>query len=58
MPTVTDDQLAEDEIYIERLLDKKIVGSKISYLVKWLHCGPEDNVWYELDDLQDVLSLI
>ena len=50
--------LDEDEFHVERIIDKKIVGERSQFLVKWRNTGPERNVWYALEDLKDCMDLV
>ena len=47
---------------IEQLLDTKVTNvrgkTKIEYLVRWLGYGPEWDVWYNIEDLQQASDLI
>ena len=43
---------------IERLLDKRIIKGKPYYLMKWKNFDNEHNVWYFIDNLQNVVDFI
>ena len=38
-----DHRLEDDDLFVERFLDKKISRGKIEYLVKWQDSGPQHN---------------
>ena len=43
---------------IERLIDKRIIKNKTHYLIKWKNCEHQHNVWYFIDNLQNVVDFI
>ena len=43
---------------IKRLLNKRIIRNKSYYLIKWKNFDHEHNVWYLIDNLNDVKNFI
>ncbi len=43
---------------VEKILDKRIKGSKIEYLVKWEGYSEADNTWEPIKNLENVVYLI
>lgn len=43
-----------DELYaIKKILNRKVVDEKVSYLVSWKNLPETENTWIELEDLND-----
>lgn len=57
-PPVEDEDRLSDSYEIEKILEKRIVRGKPEYLLKWLDYGPQDNVWYKLEDLGFAKDLV
>jgi hypothetical protein len=53
---------SEQEWEIDQLLKKHIIkkgrGISTQYLVKWKGWGPEYNIWYRIQDLQNAAELV
>ena len=43
---------------IKRLIDKRIIKDKTHYLIKWKNCEHQHNVWYFINNLQNVVDFI
>ena len=43
---------------IKRLLNKRVIRNKLYYLIKWKNFGHEHNVWYSIDNLNNVKNFI
>ena len=50
---------SDDDIYtVERIVDKKKVGQKTHYLVKWEGYNSDQNTWEPLQNLKNVRDLL
>ena len=52
------DDEEEENYEVERILEKKGVGKKLRYLVKWKGWPEEDNTWEPVDNLTNAKDLI
>jgi len=49
---VDDDLLEEEEYEVEKVVDKKVVGGKVHYLLKWKNYPDSENTWEAEEGLQ------
>ena len=54
----TEKKLEEDYYIVEKILDKKIFGRGVKYLVKWENYPFEDSSWEPLVNLRNVKDLL
>ena len=47
-----------DMYSVEKIIDKRIVGGKVQYLVKWEGYSESDNTWEPLANIESVDHLI
>ena len=53
-----DSSLSEDEYYVEKVLDKKVIDGEINYLVKWEGWSLESSTWEPVNNLKNIPNLI
>lgn len=49
---VTEELVEEEEYEVEKVLDKKVVGGKVHYLLKWKNYPESDSTWEAQEGLQ------
>ncbi len=49
-PVMVDGQ---EEYFVDKIVDNRMVGKKKQYLVKWVGEGPEENHWIAAEDLEE-----
>eukprot|EP00092_Neocalanus_flemingeri_P029705 GFUD01032252.1.p1 GENE.GFUD01032252.1~~GFUD01032252.1.p1 ORF type:complete len:727 (+),score=284.09 GFUD01032252.1:67-2247(+) len=58
-PTVVPMEEEEEVFEVEKILEKKVKGKKVQYLVKWKNYdGPNDDTWEPADTLVEAFDLI
>ena len=50
--------LAENEFYVEKILDKKVIDNQNYYLIKWYDYKLKDSTWEPESGLTNIKSLI
>jgi hypothetical protein len=51
-------ELSDNEYYVEKVLDKKIEGGEVRYLIKWEGWAVENSTWEPLDNLGNIQNLL
>ncbi len=51
-------ELAPNEYYVERILDKKVIDGEVRYLIKWDGWSIEESTWEPVDNLDNIKNLI
>ncbi|KXJ18593.1 chromobox protein homolog 1 [Exaiptasia diaphana] len=51
-PEVDSEELDEEEYEVEKVVDKRTVGGKVEYLLKWKNYPDSDNTWEAQEGLQ------
>ncbi len=53
-----DSDLEEDEYYVEKVLDKKVIKGQDRYLIKWEGWPEDASTWEPLENLGNINNLI
>lgn len=43
----------EEEYFVDKIVDDRMVGKRKQYLVKWVNEGPQNNRWIAAEDLEE-----
>jgi hypothetical protein len=50
--------MSEDEYIVEKVVDKRIIGGEIEYLIKWEGYDSSENTWEPPENLDNIGNLI
>ena len=58
--TVVEEESSQDEdVYeVEKILEKRLVGKRVQYLVKWEGYGIEQATWEPVSNLSNVKNIV
>lgn len=51
-------QLSENEYYVEKVIDKKVVDGEVRYLIKWEGWPEDESTWEPVENLDHIQNLI
>ena len=56
--TVSEEDSSDEMYDVEKIVDKRIQGGKIDYLIKWKGYCSDENEWKPIEELEFITEMI